>query len=768
MTTVGHIRNELLATFRKNPKIDYSVQTLSRALKLNEGTDFKTLVQALTGMENDNLIHPISEGRYAWGGTPKVLTGIFHGNEKGFGFVAIEDQDNDVYVPSTSTDFALDGDTVEVRIVREARPNDTRGPEGEITKVVERSLTTLVGEFKPFSDKDRAKSGFIGMVVSHEKKLKNFPVYVKDTGTMPQLGDMTVTEITEFPNEHHPKLMYGMVVETLGNKNDPGVDIMSLVMQNHIKTEFPDEVMTQTNDIPDHVTPEERVNRKDITDQAVVTIDGDDSKDFDDAVVVWKLPNGNFHLGVHIADVSHYVTEGSALDKEAFDRGTSTYLVDRVIPMLPFRLSNGICSLNPGVDRLAMSCDMEIDQDGHVVNHEIYQSIIKSHARMTYNNVNKIVTDHDPEVMAEYQELVPMFEDMVQLHQILYKMRHARGAIDFEENEAKIIVDDMGHPTDIVLRERGVSERMIESFMLAANETVAEHYNKQHLPFLYRVHETPDADRIKEFMEFIASFGITVPMKKGKEITPKQLQDVVTDVTGTPEEAMVSVKMLRSLKQARYSPDPLGHFGLAAKYYCHFTSPIRRYPDLVAHRLIRDYAVEGTGDDIKASWNKKLPDIAAQASMADKVGEEFDAVVSGVTSFGMFVALPNTVEGLVHITRMTDDYYSFIDSQMALVGERTKRTYRIGQSLRVKLDNVDIDQRQVDFSLIPDENTPTSDLGKFVKKEDRRERRPNGNKPGFGNNNHGGPNRNQHNNRPRKPAGAPHQGKHYNAKRGTK
>lgn len=382
-----------------------------------------------------------------------------------------------------------------------------------------------------------------------------------------------------------------------------------------------------------------------------------------------------------------------------------------------------------------------------------------------------------------------MFEDMVQLHQILYKMRHARGAIDFEENEAKIIVDDMGHPTDIVLRERGVSERMIESFMLAANETVAEHYNKQHLPFLYRVHETPDADRIKEFMEFIASFGITVPMKKGKEITPKQLQDVVTDVTGTPEEAMVSVKMLRSLKQARYSPDPLGHFGLAAKYYCHFTSPIRRYPDLVAHRLIRDYAVEGTGDDIKASWNKKLPDIAAQASMAerrsidaeravddlkkaefmaDKVGEEFDAVVSGVTSFGMFVALPNTVEGLVHITRMTDDYYSFIDSQMALVGERTKRTYRIGQSLRVKLDNVDIDQRQVDFSLIPDENTPTSDLGKFVKKEDRRERRPNGNKPGFGNNNHGGPNRNQHNNRPRKPAGAPHQGKHYNAKRGTK
>ena len=789
MTTVGHIRNELLATFRKNPNIDYSVQTLSRALKLSEGGDFKVLVQALNGMENDNLIHANHEGRYALGGAPKVLTGTFRGNEKGFGFVAVEGLDNDVYVPAMNTDFALDGDTVEVRIVREARPNDSRGPEGEITKIVQRSLTTLVGEFKPFSDKDRAKSGFIGMVVSHEKKLKNFPVYVKDTGNIPQLGDMTVTEITEFPTEYHPKLMYGIVVETLGNKNDPGVDIMSLVMQNHIKTEFPDEVMDQTNAIPDHVTPEERVGRKDITDQAVVTIDGDDSKDFDDAVVVWKLPNGNFHLGVHIADVSHYVTEGSALDQEAFDRGTSTYLVDRVIPMLPFRLSNGICSLNPGVDRLAMSCDMEIDHDGHVVNHEIYQSVIKSHARMTYNNVNKIVTDHDPEVMAEYQELVPMFEDMVELHQILYKMRHARGAIDFEENEAKIIVDDMGHPPDTVLRERGVSERMIESFMLAANETVAEHYNKQHLPFLYRVHETPDADRVKEFMEFIASFGITVPMKKGKEITPKQLQDVVTDVTGTPEEAMVNVKLLRSLKQARYSPDPLGHFGLAAKYYCHFTSPIRRYPDLVVHRLIRDYALEGTTDDVKTSWNKKLPDIATQASMAerrsidaeravddlkkaeymaDKVGEEFDAVVSGVTSFGMFVALPNTVEGLVHITRMSDDYYSFVESQMALVGERTKRTYRIGQSLRVKLDNVDIDQRQVDFSLIPDEKTPTSDLGKLVKKDDRRDRRSNGSRPSFGNNGRGG-NRNQPNNqRPQKPAGAPHQGKHYNAKRGTK
>ncbi len=437
---------------------------------------------------------------------------------------------------------------------------------------------------------------------------------------------------------------------------------------------------------------------------------------------------------MHIADVSYYVTEDSPLDAETFERGTSTYLTDRVIPMLPFRLSNGICSLNPDVDRLAMSCDMEIDTKGNVVNHEIYQSVIRSHGRLTYNNVNKIL-DGDEALREQYADLVPMLEDMGELHKIMYKMRHERGAIDFEENEAQIIVDDLGFPIDIVIRERGTSERMIESFMLAANETVAEHYNRQHLPYIYRVHETPDEDRIKDFMEFIANFGITVPMPKGGHITPKMLQQVVTDVEGKPEEAMVNIKLLRSLKQARYSEDPLGHFGLAAKYYTHFTSPIRRYPDLIAHRLIRSYATDGHGDAVKEKWSEKLPGIAVQAStqerrsidaeravddlkkaqfMLDKVGEEFDAVVSGVTSFGMFVALPNTVEGLVHISRMKDDYYSFVENQMALVGDRTKKTYRIGQTLRVKLDNVDVDQRQIDFSLIPSDDTPTSDLGQYV------------------------------------------------------
>ncbi|KRK72547.1 ribonuclease R [Lacticaseibacillus nasuensis] len=728
MTTVGHLRNELLATFRRNPKINYSVQSLQRALKLTAAADFKVLVQALAGLEHDNLIHQGDNDLYVLGGKPQAMTGTFRGNEKGFGFVSVEGEDNDAFIAPPNTDFALDGDTVELTILRPG--SGDRGPEGAVTAITERHLTKLVGEFTPLSDGERDRTGFIGVVTSHEKKLKGYPVFVKDTGSMPELGDMLTVMITEYPDAKHPKAMRGIISENLGNKNTPGVDVLSLVYANDIHVEYPEDAMAQANAIPDHVTDADRVGRRDITDQPVVTIDGDDSKDFDDAVVAWQLPNGNYHLGVHIADVSYYVTEGSPLDKETYDRGTSTYLVDRVIPMLPFRLSNGICSLNPDVDRLAMSCDMEIDPQGHVVKHEIYQSIIRSHGRLTYNKVNAVLTDHDPAAIAEYGDLVPMLELMGQLHEILYKMRHARGAIDFEENEAKIIVDDQGHPTDIVLRDRGLSERMIESFMLQANETVAEHYNKLHLPFLYRVHETPDADRIKEFIDFLATFGIHVPIHKGT-VTPKMLQDVNTQVAGTPEEMMVNVKMLRSLKQAHYSEDPLGHFGIAAQYYTHFTSPIRRYPDLIVHRLIRDYATKGTGDDLQASWREKLPDIAVQTStrerhsvdaeravddlkkaefMADKVGEEFDAVVSGVAGFGMFVALPNTVEGLVHITRMTDDYYQFVESQMALIGERTHHMFRIGQPVRVKLENVDIEQRQVDFSLIPSADTPVSDI----------------------------------------------------------
>ncbi|WP_127849163.1 ribonuclease R [Lacticaseibacillus hulanensis] len=731
MTTVGHMRNELLALFKRNPKVSYATKTLIKALHVEDG-DVKVLAEALAQLEKDNFLHKDDADLYAFGaGEADLISGTFRGNDKGFGFVAIPDSnDPDFFIAPPNTHNAVDGDTVDIRVLHAARPGDTRGGDAEVVHITEHKYNQLVGEYAPLTDSEAIRTGYMGTVTSHEKKISKYSIYVKDRGLMPQMGDMVLTEITRYPDREHPDTMEGVIKQDLGNKNDPGVDVMSIVYQNHIKSEFPEEVLTQANEIPDHVTEADRVNRRDITDEVVVTIDGDDSKDFDDAVGLTKLPNGNWRLGVHIADVSYYVVPGTPLDDEAYERGTSTYLTDRVIPMLPFRLSNGICSLNPDVDRLAMSCEMEIDHDGHVVNHEIFQSVIRSHGRLTYNNVNKAL-EGDADALGEHKDLLPMLQEMAKLHEVMYKMRHARGAIDFEENEAKIIVDEDGHPTDIVLRERGTSEKMIESMMLAANETVAKHYYDDHVPFLYRVHETPDDDRIKEFIEFLSTFGIHVQPGKNGDVTPRMLQQVVTDVTGKPEEAMVNVKLLRSLKQARYSPDPLGHFGLAATYYSHFTSPIRRYPDLVAHRMIREYGDKGETEEVKEKWRNALPDIAVATSaaerrsvdaeravddlkkaeyMQDKIGEDFDAVVSSVLSFGMFIELPNTVEGLVHISTMDDDYYQFVEKQMALVGGRTHKMYRIGQAVRVHLENVDVEQRNIDFKLVPDESTPKADF----------------------------------------------------------
>lgn len=731
MTTVGHMRNELLALFKRNPNVSYATSTIVKALKVEDG-DNRVLAEALAQLIKDNLLHKDDAGLFAAGaGASDLVTGTFRGNDKGFGFVAIPDStDPDFFIAPPNTHNALDGDTVEIHVLHAAKPGDTRGGDAEVVNITDHKYTQLVGEYAPLSDGEAIRTGYMGTVTSHEKKISKYTIYVKDMGLMPQMGDMVLTELTSYPDRNHPDSMEGVLKQDLGNKNDPGVDVMSIVYQNKIKSEFPTEVLEQANSIPDHVTDADRVGRRDITDEVVVTIDGDDSKDFDDAVGLTKLPNGHWRLGVHIADVSYYVVPGTPLDDEAYERGTSTYLTDRVIPMLPFRLSNGICSLNPDVDRLAMSCEMEIDDQGHVLNHEIFQSIIRSHGRLTYNNVNKAL-DGDADALGEHKDLLPMLQEMAKLHEIMYQMRHARGAIDFEENEAKIIVDADGHPTDIVLRERGLSEKMIESMMLAANETVAKHYYDDHVPFLYRVHETPDDDRIKEFIDFCATFGIHVQPGKNGAITPAMLQQVVTDVTGKPEEAMVNVKLLRSLKQARYSPDPLGHFGLAAPYYSHFTSPIRRYPDLVAHRMIREYGQKGETEMVKDKWREALPDIAVATStaerrsidaeravddlkkaefMQDKIGEDFDAVVSSVLSFGMFIELPNTVEGLVHISTMDDDYYQFVEKQMALVGGRTHKMYRIGQSVRVHLENVDVEQRNIDFKLIDTEETPTADF----------------------------------------------------------
>jgi ribonuclease R len=716
--------DELIANvydvFESNPEAQYTVDTLARIMHMSGAAAFKNIVKVVTELENDHHIVVINDNRYQLAPLDEVVTGVFHAHEKGFGFVSYDPDQQDVFIPKGKSDTAIDGDTVVVTLVRGGNPWKKKGPEGYISGVVERKITRLVGEFFQYSDAEVAKTGMIGYAQSHEKKLSQYSIFLSSEGVHPQMGDMVLLEITQYPTAQTPTQMQGIVLKTLGNKNEPGVDILSIVYDHGLHDEFPQEVLDQANAIPDTVQPEDKVNRKDITDQPMVTIDGDDSKDFDDAVAVWRLPNGNFHLGVSIADVSHYVTEGSPLDQEAYDRSFSTYLADRVIPMLPFRLSNGICSLNPGVERLTLTCDMEIDDQGQIVKHTIYPSVMKSAARMTYNNVNKIIQDRDPALREQYSQLTDMFDTMGELHEILFNMRHRRGAIDFEDTEAKIIVDKDSKPVDIVLRERGTAERMIESFMLAANETVAKEYYLQHVPFLYRVHETPDQDRIQSFYEFVSAFGIH-PKGGTENVQPKALQDILAQVAGTPEEAVVNTMMLRSLKQAHYSDELLGHFGLAAKYYTHFTSPIRRYPDLIVHRMIHQYAQSGEGQAEKDKWHKVLPDIAEQTSTQERksvdterdvddllkteymekhVDEEFDAVIASVTSFGMFIALPNTVEGLVHISTIGDDFYSFDDKQLALLGRSTHKMYRIGQAVKVKLVSANVTLRQLNFELV--------------------------------------------------------------------
>ena len=741
----------------------FTAEELDQQLKLRNAAAFKVLVQTLTQLEQDKKIKLNGSGHFGVAVERQKVSGVFHANDRGFGFISYDPELPDVYVSADNTAFALNGDEVEAEVIKEAVPNSGKGPEGKIVNIIKRNFTTVVGEFTGFPTSQVKSSGQFGYVSLTQRSLQDVPVFITDDGVQPQDGDMVVVDITKFPSVENPKSMLGIAKQDLGNKNAPGVDILSIVYRHGIPTEFPDVVMQEANEIPSEVQPEEKQGRRDLTDQNFVTIDGETSKDFDDAVVVWKMDNGHYHLGVSIADVAHYVTPGTALNAEAFERGTSTYLTDRVLPMLPERLSNGICSLNPQVERLTMTCEMEIDAKGNIVKHEIFPAVIKSAARMTYTAVNQILDDNDAEVRAEYAELVPMFEQMGTLHKILWQMRHDRGAIDFDKPEAKIIVDSEGHPTDIVVSDRGTSERMIESFMLAANETVAEHYNKLHVPFLYRVHETPDSEKMRAFYEFINNIGV-VAKGDSQNIKPRMLQAVLAKIEGQPVQPVIQIMMLRSMKQAKYADQLLGHFGLAAKYYTHFTSPIRRYPDLMVHRLIHWYMENGTDEEAQDKYRDQLDEIAKHSSemerrsidaerdtddlkkaefMLPHVGEDFDAVVSSVTKFGLFIELPNTVEGLVHISTMGDDYYNFIESYMAMVGEHTKKTYRVGQPVKVTLTDVDMDQSQINFKLLPDENTPTSDLGdlverpkprrNFQRREGSNNRRPGGNSNRNGN-----------------------------------
>ncbi|WP_153127280.1 ribonuclease R [Peribacillus tepidiphilus] len=705
---VRYHMDRLLEYMRKEAYKPLTVQELEEALGIKDSSEFKDFVKALVKMEDKGLVVRTRSNRYGLPEKMNLVRGKLTAHAKGFAFVTPEEPGmDDIFIPPTETKNAMHGDIVLVRISSE---KSGARREGSVEKIIERGVTEIVGTY--------VESKHFGFVIPDDKKIVN-DIFIPKSASMGAVeGHKVVVRLTSYPEGRVSA--EGEVIQILGHKNDPGVDILSIIHQHGLPLEFPEDVLEQAKQTPDSIDESEIQNRRDLRDEMIVTIDGADAKDLDDAVTVRKLDNGNYKLGVHIADVSYYVKEGSPIDREAYERGTSVYLVDRVIPMIPHRLSNGICSLNPKVDRLTLSCEMEIDEDGQVVNHEIYQSVIKTTERMTYSDVNKILVDKDEELRKRYEPLVPMFEEMEKLASILRAKRMKRGAIDFDFKEAKVLVDEEGKPIDVVLRERSVAERLIEEFMLVANETVAEHFHWMDVPFIYRIHEDPKEDKLQRFFEFITNFGYVV---KGtaNSVHPRALQEIIEAVEGKPEEMVISTVMLRSMQQAKYNPESLGHFGLSTDFYTHFTSPIRRYPDLIVHRLIRTYLIEGKLDQAtREKWDALLPEIADHTSnrerravdaeretddlkkaefMLDKIGQEFDGIISSVTNFGMFVELPNTIEGLVHVSVMNDDYYRFDERHLAMIGERTGKVFRIGDEITVRVINVNKDERAIDFEV---------------------------------------------------------------------
>lgn len=721
------IKTRIINVLENSSKKPVSIEELSEALHIHHSKEHKELVKAIAVMEREHSIEFTKSGKIRLSQGDILLEGIFSGHERGFGFVSVEGEE-DIFISPENTGFALNGDRVKVDILHPANPFAKKGAEGKVVEIEERGSSQVVGEFTAFEPWEVAETELYGYVIAKDKKLSGYKVMIAAEGIRPDTGSICIVELTHYPEPGYQKSLEGMIKQVIGHKNDPGMDILAIVLNHGIQTDFPEDVLVEAENISETISEDDLFNRKDLRDQVIVTIDGADAKDLDDAVTVRKLENGNYFLGVHIADVSHYVQEGNALDREAFERGTSVYLTDRVIPMLPRKLSNGICSLNPKVPRLTISCEMEIDPNGKVVAHDIFPSVIQTTERMTYQAVNEILEDENAETILHYQALVPMFQEMNELHHILEKMREKRGAISFEDREAKIIVDDSGKPLDIELRKRGTGERLIESFMLVANETVAEHFHRLQLPFIYRIHEHPREDAIQRFFGFLSTLGI--PIKGTKEdVSPKELQKVLDAVKGKPEEPIISMMLLKSMQQAKYSEQAEGHYGLAAPFYTHFTSPIRRYPDLIVHRLIRLYSQKSVSEKIQSIQEESLPDIAVHSSrmerrsvdaerevdamkkaeyMLEHIGDEFDGIISSVMKFGLFVELPNTIEGLVHISKMKEDYFEYVESQLALVGERTGRTYKIGQKVRIKVTKSDPELREIDFELLVDDQVPVS------------------------------------------------------------
>lgn len=697
-------------TFEKRKKVIYDLicDDLYVPMKLKEiamllqipREQRHELKEVLEALEADGKIYVSKKGKYVKG-QPQYLKGIFQANLRGFGFVLREDEE-DVFIPEENINGAFQGDEVEFLITKSP---EGRRKEGKIVRVVSHGTTKVIGLY------EKSKSfGFVRP--DNQRFLKD--IYIpagKEKGAM--TGHKVVVELTSYGGENmKPE---GKVVEIIGHINDPGTDIMSIVKGYDMPVEFPEKVLNQAERVGKDVSEADMAGRMDLRDWQMVTIDGEDAKDLDDAVSLTEVENG-WKLGVHIADVTNYVQEKSALDREALKRGTSVYLADRVIPMLPHKLSNGICSLNAGENRLALSCIMTVDKKGEIVDHVIAETVIRVDQRMSYTSVAKILEAQDEKERQKYEKLVPMFEQMAEVSGLLRERRKKRGAIDFDFPETKMILDEQGRPVELKPYERNVATKMIEDFMLAANETVAEEYFWREIPFLYRTHEAPEEDKVKKLSTFINNFGYHIHM--GNEIRPKEIQKLLEKVEGTPQEALISRLALRSMKQARYTPENAGHFGLAAQYYTHFTSPIRRYPDLQIHRIIKENLRGRLSDDRMAHYEKILPEVATQSSemerraeeaeretvklkkveyMQERIGEEFEGVISGITKWGAYVELPNTIEGLVHVVNMKDDHYEYREEQYELVGEHFRNAYKLGQRVRVRVLGADRLQRTIDF-----------------------------------------------------------------------
>jgi ribonuclease R len=682
-----------------------------------EGEEKEDFVNLLQRMEAEGRIVQTRAGRFGIPARFNLMRGMLQGSPKGFGFV-IPDIPNhpDVFVHANDLNGAMDQDFVLVRLHK--RKKGFR-PEGEIVRILRRGHSQLVGTYLQLST-------HFGFVVPDNRRINTeifIPPELRKEATH---GQKVIVELSQFvPGRHAAE---GEIIEVLGHKDEPGVDIISIIRKYELPEAFPPEVLAEAETVPEQVSSEQCQNRRDLRSRVMVTIDGEDAKDLDDAVSVERLENGNVRLGVHIADVSYYVPEGSALDREAYERGCSVYLVDRVIPMLPQRLSNGICSLNPRVDRLTLTCDMEIDQQGQVVDYDIYPSVICTDERMTYTDVKKIIVDEDQATMKKYEPLVPHFQLMGELAQRLRKKRMNRGAIDFHFPESKVKLDEDGKPISVDRRPRTEAEQLIEEFMLAANETVAEHFCRLEMPFLYRIHESPNQEKLQAFYEFVNTFGYRMKGKADK-VRPRALQELLAKAEGKPEETVISTVLLRSMKQAKYEAENIGHFGLAAEFYTHFTSPIRRYPDLVIHRIIHEVLQQGTLRIERIDQlQQKLPDIAQQSSIRERiavdaeressalkqaeymqqhVGEEFTGIISSVTNFGIFVELENGIEGMIHLSTLHDDFYHFQERAYCLAGERTGRVFRIGDQVLIRVSQVSLDDRKIDFELL--EHTPQND-----------------------------------------------------------